>query len=453
MLNLKKGIQSWNNFASHIKNNYNKRVVRKFNGMSDFFLDKPKGNPLLYEVFIKKANGINFALTVIKPGKIGREFYMTKGHYHAKPGPELYVLLKGRALLLLQNKSGLFKKIKMEKGKPYLVPDNWAHRVVNIGKPEAQFVSIYSDNLGHDYGSIKEQGFKERIMEKYIVGIDLGGTYIKSVLTDQQGRVLNKAVKATRKGRKRIVDNIIECIKEVSYGVNKKDLLGVGVGVPGIIDRKTGKIIKLPNISGFEGFDLKQAIKNRFKVPVEIDNDSNRMAVAEGWFGAGKGVSNFICLTIGTGVGSGIIIDGKLYTGKGKAGEAGDIIVEPNLKGAGIDKREIEEHVSVRAVKRLAKQKGMKTNDPEEIARLARKGNKKAKSVYSEIGRYLGIGLADIASVLDPELILLGGGLAKTGNLILDPARKEMRQVGNPKIEFIKLGDFSGAVGAACLFL
>ncbi len=290
---------------------------------------------------------------------------------------------------------------------------------------------------------------------KYMIGVDLGGTKINTVLIDKKGKVIKKIKYPTGKGKNNILKKILVSIEFVSNNMNKKDILGIGIGVPGVL--RNEKIIKLPNIKGFENFDIKNYLSNKLKMKIKVENDSICMALGEFVFGNGKNFNNLVCVTLGTGVGGGIIINKKIYRGQGKASEFGHITIErEGLKCRCENKGCLEEYISVRAIKRIAKKLKIREDNIIKIQENAKKGNSLCKKVYDIAGTSLGIGLSDIVKILDPELILLGGGISNSGNLILKPAVNEMKKriyFKIPRVKIVKLKDNAGAIGAACLFL
>lgn len=154
--------------AKQILKSYDKAYSVKSKDMKNFFLEKSAGgNPVIYKVYVKhdKKTGMNYSLTIINAGAIGKEYFMTRGHYHMPPTIELYVLLKGKVLLLMQ-KGRIFKKIKMIKNKKYLVQKGYAHRIANIGNTKAHVLAVYSPKSKNIYKDIEKRGFKERILKK-----------------------------------------------------------------------------------------------------------------------------------------------------------------------------------------------------------------------------------------------------------------------------------------------
>jgi len=258
------------------------------------------------------------------------------------------------------------------------------------------------------------------------VGVDVGGTKISIGLVDQSGKVRKKILFRTANKKSKILKQIEEGISLVLEGVNKKEVFGIGVGLPGILDKKKGSILKLPNIKGFENFLIDDFLKKRFKLKIKIENDSVCAALAEYMFG--NRAENMVLLTLGTGIGGGILLKGKIYDGKGRAPEPGHITIEKNgLKCKCGSLGCLEEYFSTRGILREARKKGFKESIFE-LQELAEKGNKKAKRIYEEAGKNFGIALSTIIKILDPDLIVLSGGLSKAYKLFLPSALKEMKK-------------------------
>lgn len=290
---------------------------------------------------------------------------------------------------------------------------------------------------------------------RYIVGVDFGGTKIKAGLVDLNGKIIKKAKRLTesKKGKKFVIGNIIDCIEEVIFGIDKKDILGIGIGAPGSLDSKKGIILNPPNLPGWKNVPLKKIIQKKFNLKVVLENDTNAMAFGESKFGVGKNVKDLVLLSLGTGLGGGIIIDKKLYHGMGNAAEIGHMtIIENGLKCSCGNRGCLEEYVSGRAIERESKRIIGKRLHPRDVEGLAKKGNKKAIQVYGVIGKHLGVGLANIVDILNPELIVLSGSIVNAGDLILKPAIKVMKQRAfSPvcKVVISKLGSDAGVIGAA----
>jgi len=286
----------------------------------------------------------------------------------------------------------------------------------------------------------------------YIIGVDVGGTKINTVLIDKKGRLVQRLKVKTKKGKQEIIGQILDSINFVS--LNKK-IIGIGIGVPGILNKKRTRILNLPNLQAWKNTKLKEIIQRKTGKKVMLENDSNCMILGENIFGYAKNVKDSVCLTIGTGIGGGIIINNKLYSGRSNAAEFGHISVGDEYECSCGNKGCLEEYVSVRGIKRAAKRLGI-NKDILEIQGMAKLGNKKARKAYEISGKYLGIALSNIVKILDPDLILIGGGISNSGNFLLKPAIKEMKKrvfFETCPVKIVKLKDNAGAVGAACLFL
>lgn len=263
------------------------------------------------------------------------------------------------------------------------------------------------------------------------IGIDLGGTNIKAVLM-KGNRIIKKHKTETTKNTSKQIQQIIQ---KLSKGKIKQ----TGIAVPCTIERKKGKLA-CPNLPWLK----KLKIKN-----TKIENDANCAAIAASKIYKKK---NLVCLTIGTGVGGGIIINSKLYKGKGNAGEIGHMSIDLNGRKCRCgNKGCLEEYISARGISKTAKQKRIKEKNTIKLAEKARK-NKKYKQVFLQMGKELGAGLANITNTLNPELIVLTGGITKAADLYLTEAKKEMkkRTLAQP-CKIIIAKEEIGAIGAAML--
>ena len=250
------------------------------------------------------------------------------------------------------------------------------------------------------------------------IGIDLGATRVKIGLVDQKGRVLARREVGTPFNAKRtelisiLVGNIDYIIKESRF--NRRDIAGIGIGVPGPVDSKRGIVRYFPNIKGWENVALKSILQRRLGLKVNLDNDVNAMTLAEHKFGAGKGAANLVCLTLGTGVGGGIILNGELYRGSTMvAGEIGHIPI--NEKGPRCNCRGyacIERYVGNRYILSRARKILGKGITLRRIDKLAKKGNRKAIGIWADVGRKLGVMLTGVVNLLNPDKIIIGGGVS-----------------------------------------
>lgn len=293
-----------------------------------------------------------------------------------------------------------------------------------------------------------------------IIGVDIGATKIafgqvmvQGLRFKVQGYLKVETPKERRKAVKVIIENIRKLLTE--------KIKGIGIGAPGSLDRQKGIISFAPNLPDWKNLDLKKPLAKEFKIPIFFDNDANCFALAETKFGAAKGLNYVVGLTIGSGLGGGIIIDGEIYHGTGFAGEIGHMTIDPNGPKCSCGNRGcLEVYVSGGAiVKRYKELTGVKKSSME-IEKESYGRNVKsnpALKVIQETGRYLGIGLASICNILNPEMITLGGGVARTKTLY-KPAIQEMKKRALPfakrtPVVQSELSDEAGILGAALLVL
>ena len=312
------------------------------------------------------------------------------------------------------------------------------------------------------------------------MGVDIGGTNIKLALVDKRARLTGKRTFSTAgfKGKSALIDGIVSRIEDLisDQGLKKRDIIGVGIGAPGAIDVRTGTIHYLTNIPDWREIPLGDILKKRLKVPVFVDNDVNVMALGEAYFGAGKGACNMLCITLGTGVGGGLILEGKLYRGSScAAGEFGHVPI--NIDGpkckcgsrACVEAYAGNSYIVKDVIARI--RKGKKTLitklvkeelskiTPEIISEAGHKGDKFAKQVWIDVGEKIGIGLAGVVNLLNVEKIVIGGGVAEAGKTLFDSIRKtiDARAMKLPaetvKVVKAKLGLDAGLIGAATLVL
>jgi glucokinase len=292
-----------------------------------------------------------------------------------------------------------------------------------------------------------------------IIGLDIGGTNIKGVLINGKQIIASISVPVqSRINRKMIINQISECIKSLK---GKKKIAGIGIGVASPVDFKEQKILNPPNIRGLKNLQLGKIIAKKFGVKTAIDNDVHSMVFAEVTLGAAKGKKSVVGLAIGTGVGGGIFMDGKIVRGKnGTAGELGHMtIIKNGWKCSCGSKGCLEAYIAESGQERLAKELLGRKMDSIVLQKLAEKGNKKAIKAWKIIGENLGLGLANIVDTLNPEVIVVGGGIARAGKLLFGPAIATMKKnivskrAKNTKVVSAKLGKFSGAIGATLLTL
>src|ERR687898_1037995 len=301
------------------------------------------------------------------------------------------------------------------------------------------------------------------------VGVDIGGTKIAAGVFSSEGRLLNEVTYPTADTRERLLSTIAEAIMEVQRGY---EVGGVCLAVPGFILARENKVLSAANLEAIEGIPLKDEMGDRTGLPVTVENDANAAAWGEFHFGVGKDVDDLVFVTLGTGVGGGIISHGVLLRGaRGMGGELGHITAQPGgprcgcgnhgclealASGTAIARRarEVADQRPDSALGRLAM---VRTPLGEDVLDLARKGDEIALEVLREAGIWLGIGFATFVNLFDPEVIAIGGGLSEAGDLVLEPARRELRlRSTSPSRDLVEirkatLGARSGMLGAAAL--
>jgi glucokinase len=287
------------------------------------------------------------------------------------------------------------------------------------------------------------------------LGLDLGGTNIKSVLIEDGSapRVVASSIAPTfaERGPDSVIDRIIAQGRAVLSEHGPVD--AAGVGVPGLFDRDAGTVSLFPNLPGpWRGQRVRDPVAHGLGVPVTLVNDARAFTLAEGLMGAGRGCSTLVCLTLGTGVGGGVMVEGKLHLGAwGVAGEIGHQTVLPDGPVCGCGNRGCAEVLTQAGA--LAALAGRST--AEEVFSGARDGDERCRSAIETVAGYLGIALANMVTVLGPDRIVLGGGIAAAGELVLGPVREHVRRrvtlVPTDEIEIVhaQLGASAGAIGAA----
>lgn len=310
----------------------------------------------------------------------------------------------------------------------------------------------------------------------YVIGMDLGGTFIKAAALDPNGNVNARSRVPTevKGGREKVVANMLTIVKDLEREMGGKTPTGLGVGVPGVLDLEGGIVIKSPNFPDWNGFPLREKLLKTLPYPVVLENDANAAAVGEQWLGAGRGEASFLFITLGTGVGGGLIINGALWKGtKGKAGEFGHLVVEPDgpLCGCG-GHGCLEVYASAQGTVRMVRDalrggkasligeladKGEKVIDPELVAQAALQGDSLALEVYRKLGRYLGIAIVDVINLLDIKCFILGGGISHAFPYFIGPLMQEVKErifgISGEEIRVIKAqcGEDAGLLGAGYL--
>ncbi len=310
------------------------------------------------------------------------------------------------------------------------------------------------------------------------IGIDIGGTNIKLGLVDERGRVLLRDTFPTgsASSKQALFGKLIEHIQEFRLQARrlKLKLTGVGIGAPGPIDVERGFVYFFPNIPGWKNTPLKKILERKLKMPVFVDNDANAMAYGEFCFGAGRGAKNLLALTLGTGVGGGIVIGGKLFHGSTfSAAELGHMSVDPagplcacgnrgcieTFIGNGYFVKEVRAALAAGQKSLLNRwiRQDRRELTPKLVQEAAREGDAYSRAQWQKTGSRLGVFLAGLVNLLNPERIVIGGGIALGGDLVLAPARAALKKKAFPiASRFVKvvpavLGNDAGLVGAAAL--
>ncbi len=317
-------------------------------------------------------------------------------------------------------------------------------------------------------------------MNPVVIGIDLGGTKINTALVQGDGVIVAQDYRPTRatEGLQPVIERVLDSARQVlaQAGMTSAQVSGVGVGAPGPIDLETGVLLSPPNLPGWERVPLGQLVADDLGITTFLENDANAAAWGEHYFGAGRGVEHMIYVTVSTGIGGGLILDGRLYHGaNGMAGEIGHIILEPDGPLCGCGSRGcLETLASGTAIARAAREcvaRGVPTlmgdlaeGVPERItaqlvAEAARRGDKEAGEILTGAMEYLGIGMANLVNLFNPQLIVIGGGVANIGERLFRPVRQAIeRNAFRMAAQVVRvvpaeLGDDVGVLGAAAVAL
>lgn len=306
----------------------------------------------------------------------------------------------------------------------------------------------------------------------YVVGIDLGGTKISGALATLDGEILNTYTIPTKaeEGENKILERLISVIEKVLSDGKKiaDEIKAIGIGSPGPLDTKKGTIITTPNLP-FKNFNIVAPIVEKFGIDTYLDNDANAATIGEYMFGAGKGTENMIFVTVSTGVGGGAVLNKKVYRGNtSNALEVGHMTLQEDGPQCGCGNYGCLEALSSgTAIARRAKEAietGAETSLKQyqeltsyEVFKEAASGDKVASEVLNKALNYLGIGIANIITSFDPEVVVIGGGVSKAGDVVFDKVKEVVRKrcfttlADNTKIVPAKLGTDAGVIGAVAL--
>jgi glucokinase len=289
-----------------------------------------------------------------------------------------------------------------------------------------------------------------------VIGVDVGGTKIKAGLISAEGLVIDTIIKSTFKND--VMKQIIEMVSELVMS-SPEAILAIGVGTAGRVDHASGSIVgATSNLENWTGTPVKEILENEFSVPVAVDNDANAAAVAEGEFGSARGYQNYVCITLGTGVGAGAVVDGRLARGhKGGAGEVGHMVLYPNGHPCNCGRKGcLEQYVSGTALQKAIEGKGKAVSGgitPRNLFRLAGEGHPLANEIVKQFCDDLVIGLMNVHAVLDPEIIILGGGVVDSASYWWNTFQEklEAEQMIHFDVARAHFNNDAGMMGAAAM--
>ena len=316
--------------------------------------------------------------------------------------------------------------------------------------------------------------------ESLVLGLDLGGTKIAAALATPEGEIMARGQSPTlaENGRDAVIEAMFATVESTlaAAQVLSSQLLGIGIAAAGLIDAAAGKLVFSPNLPGWRDVPLRDAVRDRFLVRTCMGNDATLAALGEWTFGLKREVANLVYITVSTGIGAGIIADGRLYGGTGgAAGEVGHMTIDVNGPRCGCGNRgcwetlasgtalarEAAERVREGARTLITELAGERNGgiDARVVFEAAEAGDELARELISRQGYYLGVGLANLVNIFSPELVLVGGGVAKMGDLLFQPATEVVREraystrVNRAEIRPALLGDDSGVLGAVAYVL
>ena len=290
----------------------------------------------------------------------------------------------------------------------------------------------------------------------YVVGIDIGGTNIRAALLDEDRNILEK-IKIKNEVDKGPEYNLNKIINHINENWVSKDIRGIGVGCPGPLNIKTGTILKAPNLRGWDNFNVKKYLEENTSLKAEVNNDANVAGLAEAIIGSAKGAESVFYITVSTGVGGAFIIDNKIINGANSfAGEICNLIInEDKYSHSGLVKGGLEGQCSGPNIARIAGEKLEKIVDTPEVFELYKKNNKVAIEVVNELCENLSKGISNIISVVDPEVIVLGGSVVLYNKdlleIIIEKVREKVINKEAVDIRIAEIGDDAGLRGAGLL--
>jgi glucokinase len=284
-----------------------------------------------------------------------------------------------------------------------------------------------------------------------VIGVDLGGTKILAGVVDDRGQVERRREYPTPTASQ---DELLAGLDAAIEELLTDDIAALGFGLPSPIDQKAGRALQAVNIPLDESVDFRGRMRERFGLPVGIENDANAAAYAEFRFGAARDVETMVMLTLGTGCGGGAVVDGKLFRGWAEFGHM--VIVHDGIpcQGTCTGRGHLEPYVTGVAATKLAQAEFGPAVDAHRLVRLANEGERRAVEILDGIGRHLGSGIGTLVNIFNPELVVIGGGFAAAGDFVLEPARQVMRREAlahaGDRIPIVRaeLGTAAGLIGA-----
>ena len=309
-----------------------------------------------------------------------------------------------------------------------------------------------------------------KISNNHVLAADVGGTNTRMAVVNENGDILTLLKKSThcKEGRDEMIRFIVSFAGETieKSKLSKEEICGMGIGFPGPLNAETGTIFNPPNLNGWDSVPLRDILEKELRVPVAIENDANAAALGEWWRGAGSGTHSLFCITLGTGVGGGIIMDGKIWHGASSiAGEIGHTtVIRDGIKCTCGNIGCLEAYACSGGILKRVNNALLKEGDNDslqplsnlkQVDQMVMQGNEIVLNVIKETGVILGIAIANIANLLNPEMIVLFGGVTNLGEYLVVPLKEEVKRRAFKKateslrIELSQLGDNSGILGAA----
>ena len=298
-------------------------------------------------------------------------------------------------------------------------------------------------------------------MTEYSIGLDLGGTNLRAAAIDREGKMLHLVTGHTQysEGRDALMGDMVDAIANIRDRQGAGGLAGIGVVVPGFISLEEGVVRNCNNIPALENFPIREQLSQSLNTQVILENDANAAALGEQWIGAGRGVRDLVLLTLGTGIGGGIVCDGKMVRGfMGMAGELGHITVVPNGLPCGCGNRGcLEKHASATAITAMARLLGYGDVTAKQVFERAAAGDERAREIFIAMGEALGLALAMLVNAFNAELYLLSGGVIGAWEFFAPAMLAEARRrsfafrTTHTRVEKAQLGGQAGLFGAAYL--